>query len=418
MSLASVKVDNALAFAQRAYSHLLPVTDKVMTKPLVSDTFGVGDQVIQDAWAFVSPQSSNYGQVATFTIPRSVGSIYELVLEATFPADVANTALCPYAIVKLVDQYQLSIGGTIINSDGEAMFMTRQSYLAEDSRRFYAAQAGGTSSANVAVGSNAVTQFMVVDYPGSYSVNQHGSVFTHDDSYGLPFPLNKCNQDMTITINLAPLTAISAGSASLTAQPVLRLHYQAIWSSNESKNLVNNNPASSDIFIPGYITQRTPVSTVVGTSPVQVPLNGQTKDGQLLKLLVKLNNSTNITAKNYFKGATVNSMKLNVTGNDFYRVTSTQEAAFKDGLNKRSFSFVDGAQDPIYYDIWGSSDPYLVASDEYMGINIFRQNPYLELTAPSANNVASLDYIAVTKAVFRIDKFGTVNVFTSVAGGN
>jgi hypothetical protein len=418
MSLASIKVENALSFASKAYSHIIPASDKVMTKPLLSDTYGVADEIIQDGWTFVSPQSSNYGQSAVFVIPKSVGSIYELVLEATFPADVANTALCPYAIVKLIDSYDLSIGGSLINTDGEAMFATRQSYLTEAARRFYAAQAGGTSSANVPVGSTAVTQFMVVDYPGSYSVNQSGTTFTHDDSYGIPFPLNRCNQDMIITINLANVNTISAGSAQLTAQPTLRLHYQTIWSSKRAKNLTNVNDSGSDIFIPGYVTQRSPVTVNVGTNPIQVPLNGQMKNGQLLKLLVKLNNSANVTAKNYFKGATVNTLKLNVTGNDFYKVTSTQEAAFKDGLNKRGFSFVDGCQDPIYYDIWGSSDPYLIASDEYMGVNIYQQNPYLELSSATANNVTSLDYITVIKALFKIDRFGAVNLYTTSSGQN
>jgi hypothetical protein len=393
----------------------MPNADKRVSRPLIADTFTVADAIIQDAWTYVSPNSSNYGQVATFVIPRSVGSIYELALEVVFPTE-AGVSICPYASVRLVEGYTLSVGGSLIQTDGESMFMTRQSFLTNDSRTFYAAQAGGTSSASISIASGDARQFLILDYPGGYSVNNSGSTNNHDDSYGLPFPLNKCNQDMTITINLAQRASIVTAGTS-TLQPTLRLHYQAIWSDSPSFNAVNNSGSAEDIFIPGYIAKKSTVQQSIGATPINIPLIGQIVDGQLLKLLVKLSNASQITAKNYYAGLQLDTMRLNVAGTDFYRADNSGEAIFKDGNNRRQAPFTDGAQNPVYYEIWGSTDTYLIANDEYHAIDIYRQNPNLVITAPTPSGVTQLDYISVTKCVFRIDKWGTVVMFTSTSGG-
>lgn len=415
MSNAAIKVENIKQFAPRTYSHLMPASDKRISKPLIADTFTVANEIIQDSWVVTSANSSSYGQVASFTIPRSVGSIYELMLEVVFPAE-SGVSICPYAAVRLIDNYQLNVGGPLIQTDGESMFMTRQSFLTNDSKKFFAAQAGGTSAASISIASGDSRQFILLDYPGGYSVNNSGSVYTHDDSYGLPFPLNKCNQDMVINITLAPRSAIVTAGTS-TLQPTLRLHYQSVWSSDEKFNMVNNTSSGSDIFIPGYSTKKTTVQQAVGTVPTNVPLIGQVEDGQLLKLMVKLSNNTQIAAKNYYAGLQLESLRLVMNGVDYYKVDTSQEALFKDGLNRRQAPFEDGAQNPIYYEVWGSTDTFLVASDEYYGINIFKQNPYLTLTAPTPSGVTQVDYFAVTKCLYRIDKYGTARYFTSTSGG-
>lgn len=358
-----------------------------------------------------------YGQTATFTIPRSVGRIYELLLEVTFPGETGVT-LCPYAAVKLVQGYQLNIGGNLINTDGECMFQTRQSFLSTSSRSFFAKAAGGVSTASI---DNAATKkyWLVVDYPGSMSVNQNGAAFSHDDSYGLPFPLNKCNQDMTVNIQLAQRSAIVVAGTS-TAQPILKLHYQVVWSSDEKENNVNNGTAKSDIFIPGYNLQNMSrnAESIISTQETAINLDSAFKDGQLLKLLVRFSSTANITAKNYFQGLPLGTIKLAMSGIDLYTVTDESEAIMKDGLARRSDPFYDNAMNPYYYEIWGSTDPNQIASDQYQCLNLFRNNAILKVASTGSDTLTSGNIIAVTKCLYRIDKAGNVVMFTSTSGGN
>lgn len=417
MSVASNRVENAMSFVGRQYSKLMPVADKHLVKPLLADTFGVSDVVIQDAWASVLPTASMYGQTATFTIPRSVGRIYELLLEVTFPGETGVT-LCPYPAVKLVQGYQLNIGGSLINTDGESMFQARQSFLSTSSRSFFAKAAGGTSAASI---DNATTKkyWMLVDYPGSMSVNQNGAAFTHDDSYGLPFPLNKCNQDMTINIQLAQRSTIVVAGTS-TAQPSLKLHYQVVWSSDEKENNVNNGTAKADIFIPGYSLQNLPrnAESIVSTQETSINLDSAFKDGQLLKLLVRFSTAADITAKNYIQGSPLGTIKLALGGLDFYSVTEASEAVMKDGLARRSDPFYDNAKNPYYYEIWGSTDPNQITSDQYQCLNLFRNNAILRVASTDSDTLTSGNIISITKCVYRIDKAGNVVVFTNTSGGN
>lgn len=419
MSIASIRVDNAMNFIGRQYSKLMPASDKHRVKPLVADTFGVSDVVMQDAWASVLPTASLYGQTATFTIPRSVGRIYELLLEVSFPGEGATAAvtLCPYTIVKLVQGYQLNVGGNLINTTGECMFQARQSYLSSSSKAFFAEMAGGTSSASIN-NTNDGTQWMVVDYPGSLSVNQDGTVYNHDDSYGLPFPLNKCNQDMTINIQLAQRTDVVVSGTS-TLQPTLKLHYHVVWSSDEKENNVNNGTAKSDIFIPGYNLQNLNRNSesIISTQETSINLDSAFKDGQLLKLLIRFSDAATIAAKNYFQGNRLGVIKLAMSGVDLYSVTDVSEAKMKDGLNKRSDPFYDAAMNPFYYEIWGSTDPYQICSDQYQGLNLFRNNAILKVSSDSGT-LTSGNIIAITKCLYRIDKAGNVVMFTSTSGGN
>lgn len=416
MSVASIRVDNAMNFIGRQYSRLMPSADKHTIRPLVADTFGVSDVVIQDAWASVLPTASLYGQTATFTIPRSVGRIYELLLEATFPGETGVT-LCPYPIVKLVQGYQLNVGGNLINTTGECMFQARQSYLSSSSKTFFSEMAGGTASASIA-NTNDGTVWMVVDYPGSLSVNQDSTVFNHDDSYGLPFPLNKCNQDMTINIQLAQRSDIIVAGTS-TLQPTLKLHYHVVWSSDEKENNVNNGTAKDNIFIPGYNIQNLVRNSesITSTQETSINLDSAFKDGQLLKLLVRFSDAATVTAKNYFQGNKLGVIKLAMSGVDLFSVTTVSEAKMKDGLNKRTDPFYDGAMNPYYYEIWGSTDPYQISSDQYQCLNLFRNNALLKLSSDSGT-LTSGNIIAITKCLYRIDKAGNVVMFTSTSGGN
>jgi hypothetical protein len=416
MSIASVRVDNATNFIGRQYSKLMPAADKHIVKPLVADTFGVSDVVVQDAWASVMPTASIYGQTATFTIPRSVGRIYELVLEATFPGE-ATVTLCPYPIVKLVQGYQLNVGGNLINTTGDCMFQARQSYLSNDSKNFFSTMAGGTSGDSI-VNTDEVKTFLVVDYPGSLSVNQHASVYNHDDSYGLPFPLNKCNQDMTINIQLAQRAdMIIAGTSTL--QPSLKLHYHVVWSSNENDNNVNNGTSRADVFIPGYNLQNINLNSLNITSSQETSINLDSafKDGQLLKLIARFSTTASVASKKYFTGSALSVLKLAMSGVDLYSVSNASEATFKDGLNRRADPFYDGYANPYYYEIWGATDPNQISSDQYQCLNLFRNNATLKVSSVSST-LTSGNIIAITKCLYRIDKAGNVVMFTSTSGGN
>lgn len=420
MSIASVRVKNAADFRANRYSELMPAADKDRVTPLLADKFAVGDTVVQDSWGSVLPTSSQYGQSASFTIPRAAGRIYELILEATFPAEtipITGLYICPYPIVKLISGYQLNIGGNLINTTGENMFQVRQSYLSANSKKFYATMAGGTSAASMD-NSVDVTAFMVVDYPGGFSVNQDCTVYNHDDSYGIPFPLNKCNNDMNVIINLAQRADMFVTGTG-TLQPTLKLHYHSVYSSDDNENMVLNSTNKEKIFIPGYdIGALVPTGLSITTSAeTNIDISSAVKYGQLLKLLVRASTSAAIASKLYMNGNSLATLRLTVNGIDFFAVTTASEAVMKDGNNRRADPFYDGYVNPYYYEIWGSTDPYQVASDQYQCLNLFRNNPSIKLTsggAPAA--LTNVNIISVTKCVYCIDKYGTVNKWLSTSG--
>lgn len=414
MSIAAVRVKNAADFRANRYSELMPASDKERVTPLVADKFAVGDTVVQDSWGYVLPASTQYGQAASFTIPRGAGRIYELLLEVTFPGQAGHT-LCPYPIVKLVNNYQLNIGGNLINTTGECMFQVRQSYLSSESKKFYATMAGATSGASIDNASD-VTAFMLVDYPGGYSVNQESTVYNHDDSYGIPFPLNKCNNDMNVIITLAQKADMFvAGSGSL--QPSLKLHYHSVYSSAEDENMVLNSTNKEKIFIPGYdIGNLVPTGlSITSGSETNIDISSAVKYGQLLKLLVRASTSAAITSKLYMNGASLSTLKLTVNGIDYFAVTSAPEAVMKDGNNRRSDPFYDGYVNPYYYEVWGSTDPFQVASDQYQCLNLYRNNPSIKI-ASAGGTLTNVNIISVTKCVYTIDKYGTVNKWLSTSG--
>lgn len=407
------RVLNAQSFLKQNYSNLMPAASKHMVSPLIADTFGVATEVVQSSWTSILPTASIYGQVATFTIPRAVGRIYELLLEVNYPAETGVT-LCPYAAVKLVQRYEVDVGGLLIETDGDSMFQTRQSFLSNTSKNFFADLAGGTAAASIA-NTAAVTQWLVLDYPGCINVNQDSSVFTHDDSYGIPFPLNKCNANMNINITLAPRADIVVAGTS-TFQPTLKLHYSAVWSSNVGEDSVNNGANAQDIFIPGYTLQsQARALSIAPGAEASIELNSVFKNGQLLKLISRFSDDATVAAKKYYNGNELGSLKMGVDGVDFFSVSSASEAKAKDGLNRRNNPFYDGCANPFYYEIWGSVDPYQITSDQYQCINLYNGNAVLRVS-PSTETTTSYKIISVTKCVYRIDRSGTVNRLTGKSG--
>lgn len=404
MSLASNRVVNAKQFKDRIYSLKMPASDKVGSTPLKADSYPVAKEVIQDYFDYFVPQTGvAWGSQVTFRIPRSVGRIYDLFMQIDLPAD--SVTYCPYTAAKIINRYQLNIGNNLIDCSGSSMFFNRQQNLEIHGRDFFSDAAGGSAG-----GSPSTSLFIMLDYPGSYSVSIPGAANTHEQSYSIPFPLNKCNNDMIITVTLPTAAEASVGTAP-TGVPSFRLWYQTVWSSDDDENRLNNNGLQEEIFMPGYYLTNYDNDITFGTAETGINISSGLQDGQILNILVQGQSAAQITAKNYYAGLSFNTLRLNVNGVDFFKTYSASETEFRQGLGTRQKPFEDGALDAKVYNIWGTTDPFLIGSDEYLGLNLYRNNPTLYVSTATAIGAGKLNVTSVTKVVYIIDKFGMVNKF-------
>ncbi len=403
MSIATVRVENARQFKERLYSLKMPQGDKVNTTPLKADEYAVSHDIIQDYFQYTLPENTvQWGSQTNFKIPRTSGRIYELFLEITMAADAAS--YCPYTAAAIVKQYQVFVGNQLINCSGSSMFMNRQQNLEVHGREFFAAAAGGATGA-VASGSC----FLVLDYPGAYSVSIPGATSTHEQSYSIPFPLNKCNNDMMIYVTLPNMADVASATVGV---PQLKLWYQTVWSSDPEENSINNTVNSKPIYIPGYyLTNYEGNPATLSTSEVGLNISSAIQDGQMLNLMVQLQSAAQITSKAYLTGLPIASMRLNVGGVDYFKSYNNAENNFRQGLGLRQNAFEDGELDPKFYSIWGVTDPFLIGSDEYLGINTYRNNPQLYVSTTSAIGAGIINVTSVTKVVYIIDTYGMVDKF-------
>lgn len=413
MSSASVKVANAMQFRDQVYSKRIPDSDKLISTPMLSDRILVGNSVNQEAFQYVIPQGVNWGSQMTFTIPRSVGSIYRMFLEIDLPGDPATINYCPYIAVAMVKNYQVYVGNELINCSGDAMYTAAQSYLEVHGRQFYASAACGSASGSAAAGGDKV--FLLCDYPGAFNVTIPNAIFTHDESYSIAFPLNKCNNDMNIRITL-PSTSevVTGGTLGSTDLPQFKLWYQSIWSSEPSFNLVNNTGNGNSIHIPGYRINEYSTFQNITTSPNSIDMSAPTQFGQMLRFLFRVSTPTQVSTRNYFQGTAVDQQIFTVAGVEYHKTYNLGETMFRQSDWNRQDSFQDGELNPYVFIINGSPNPFSIPNDEWFAINVFRNNPRLSLANSTALPAdCTVKFIVITKCDYIISPSGMVNFYTS-----
>lgn len=410
MSSASNKVANAQNFVNQIYSKRMPAGNKQLSTPLVADQFPVASDIIQEAFQYVIPSGLSWGSQMTFTIPRSVGSIYNLFLEFDMPTD-SGVTYCPYTAVQLVQNYQLYVGNQLINCSGDAMFNVRQKFLEVHGREMYAKYACGTGANSGAAPGDKL--FLVCDYPGSFDITIPGATITHDDSYSIPFPLNKCNSDMIVQVTLPNISDIvTSGTLPSSSLPQVKLWYQSIWSSDVAFNQVNNSGNAQPIHIPGYRLNE--ASLIADISPAINYLDFESciQQGQMDRFLFRVSSAAQIAAKDYFTGIQVQREVFTVNGIEFHKTESATETEFRESNWIRQDAFIDEQKNPFIYSINGTVNPFSIPADEYICINPYRNNPRLGITTASTYAGARVKFTAVTKCDYIIDTSGTVMFYT------
>lgn len=402
---ASVKVANARNFANRLASMRMPASDKVTVNPLKADTYPVADRILQDSWNYVDASGADWGRTVSFTIPRSVGHIYELFLQVTLPS-TASVSYTGIPAAKIIQQYQLYVGNLLIDCSGRAIYEANRNFSNQNDVIMQTLQAGLG-----AVPSQDI--FMRLHYPGSVSVSVTNASNSHDESYGLPFPLNKCNNDMVIRLQLATAAQMATGTLPAAA-PTLRLWYQAVWSSDESDNLVNNGKEQS-IYIPGvYLTEYTkPGASLSSSTNNSVSIDSATQDAEHIGILMSAATDAQITAQTEYAGQALQQLELKVGGTSYYKIESTGDGKFRQDLMKRDRSFVIDHNDNVNYTYFIplTINPYQIPGDEFVGVNIYRNNPEIVYRATISTTTGEIWFCGVVKCLYEITPSGSVNRF-------
>lgn len=405
----SVKVNNALQFRNRALFNKLPASDKYTTDPIRADKFPVANKVVQDFWNYIDAPPTAWGKQLQFTIPRSDGMLYEMYLEIMLPSDAVTYVALP--AIAAIQQYEFLVGNSLINCSGRAMFEGRRLFMNTETRSQYIALAGGDGGTDIP----STSVFSLLDWPGCMWSDINA--WSHDEAWGVPFPLNKCNADAQVRIQLNS-AANMVTSGTLASNASFRLWYQSVGTSNVDDDLVNNGQ-DGGIIIPGYrIIENTSGQsyTLSTTTSVPVDITPSIDDGELLFLLVSANTAAELsTNKKYFAGALQKELKLVVNGNNFYQHYSTQDGIMR-GFNTKGVitDTVASGYSIVTYPIECSTNGFQVFGSEWSGLNLFRNNPRITVTMDSVSGAGNVFVASVTRCFYIISPQGSVNYFMNV----
>jgi len=408
----SVALANAANFRPRGVFNRLSASQIVKKDPIGLDHAVVGTKSIAGTWQYVDLTSGGaWGSTASFRIPNSVGAIWGLYADITMPSDGSMT-YGPLPAVQIVSRYRVIMGNTLIECSGEAMFEGRRSFACQDLRNVMIAAAGGSGGTALA----SVSLQMYLDYPGSLKVNKPGTVFSIDSAGGSPFPLNKCNADMQIQIDLPTAASMVTTGSAPAGNPTIRLWYYLIASSDPT----DMDPiVRSPIFVPGYritesVSSQVQAYTTANTIPVD--LTPSLLDAELIWLLVKVKLASDVTAKNYFQGQAIPELHQRVNGQDFYKHYNANDGKFKhyEFINEDPFDTIaigtgTTACNLITYLLPQNCSPCTdVYGAEYSGYNLYRQAAYLDIRAGST--ASGFCFAAtVNKCYWVIDTSGSIN---------
>jgi hypothetical protein len=415
---AAIKVNNALNFRSRDLFNRLPMSDRIMSNPIRADKVPVADQVTADFYNIAIPNAASWGNTSVFNIPRMGGLLYDMYLEIQLPADAAvyTTLTCPAAI----ESYEVSIGQQMIQCSGRSMFEAHRFFMNDEANIRYINYAGGSGGTGLA----STSIFMYLDYPGRIRNCVDGGTFSHDDAWGVPFPLNKCNNDMQITIKWRDAANMVSTGATVPSTLTPIIHYQAVNTSNEQVQLTNNSRNNQRLIIPGYrITNtiaRVP-QTLSNTSALTYDISNTVLDGSNLVNLVSVQLASDVTAKNYFNGDDIANLEENVNGALYYKHNSVGDGSFRNFSLSNANKFTDIAAGTgatlttklRTYAVAGNIDPFELFGSEWSCVNLYRAEPQLNIKTANISGSGYLSCIAITKIYYEIDQYGSIMWYTA-----
>lgn len=411
----SVALSNAAGFRTRALFNKLSASQIIKGfNPIAPDEIRVSNQSVVGTWQFVDPQSGGtWGSTVNFKIPNQTGMIYELFLDILLPADAVTYA--PLPAVNFIKKYRVIMGNTLIECTGESMFEADRAFACQNFRTQMITRAGG--SGGTALGSTNIQAQL--DYPGKIRASKPGLVHSFDAACGTPFPLNKCNADMQIQIDIqSAANMVSVGGAP-AGQPVLRLWYLSVASDAPGAMTPANASSNNSHMIPGYRVneqvQGQPFTFAAGVQST-INIDQSMLDAELIWILVKLKLNSDIAVNNSFNCYKIKELHQQINGNDYYKHYNMNEAEFKNALyvNESPYDEIaagTGTACNLYtYQIPQNISP---ASDvfgaEWAGFNLYRQNPILLLTPQTAAGAGTVYAATVNKCYWIIDPYGSID---------
>lgn len=411
----SVALSNAAGFRSRALFNKLSSSQIVQGfNPIAPDEIRVSNRSVVGTWQYADPQSGGtWGSTVFFKIPAQTGMLYELFLDITLPADAVTYA--PLPAVNFCKKYRVIIGNTLIECTGESLFEADRAFACQNFRTQMIKLAGGSGGTGLA----STNVQMQLDYPGKIRASKPGLVHSFDAACGTPFPLNKCNADLQIQIDIQSAAGMVSTGAAPAGQPILRLWYLSVASDGAGDMLPAGASSGTTHVIPGYRVneqvQGQPFTFVAGAQTT-VNIDQSMLDAELIWILVKLKLNSDAAVNNSFNSYKIKELHQQVNGNDFYKHYNMYEAEYKNTIyvNEGPYDEIaagTGTACNLYtYQIPQNISP---ASDvfgaEWAGYNLHRQNPILLLTPQSASGAGTVYAAAVNKCYWIIDSYGSID---------